>query len=90
MYQSDSLESSLWADDSMRSGRSEPDTDTIEYKVHENECLGEIVRKLTGTANWQSVYELNKETIGSNPNYLEKGMILIIPKAVVEGEDDDS
>jgi len=90
MYQSGSPESLLWGNDSVRSGRSTPDTDTIEYKVRANECLSEIVRKLTGSTNWKSVYELNKDTIGSNPNYLDEGMVLLIPAAVVEDEEDDS
>ncbi len=90
MYQSGSPESSLWVNDSMSSGRSVPDTDTIEYKVRDGECLAEIVQKMTGSGNWKSVYELNKDTIGSNPNYLEEGMVLMIPNAVTEGEDDDS
>ncbi|MBR1856150.1 MAG: hypothetical protein IJ803_03650 [Oribacterium sp.] len=48
------------------------------------------MRKLTGSTNWKSVYELNKDTIGSNPNYLDEGMVLLIPAAVVEDEEDDS
>jgi nucleoid-associated protein YgaU len=46
--------------------------------------------RLTGSGNWRAVYELNKDAIGPNPNYLEPGTVLIIPDAVSEERDDDS
>ena len=88
MYQSGSPRSSLWASEIVSSGRSAPETGTIEYKVREGECLCGIVRKLTGTTNWRPVYELNKNVIGQNPNKLEKGMVLLVPNALVENSDD--
>ncbi len=90
MYQSDSLESSLWADDLAQSGRSAPTVETQNYTVKDNECLSEIVMRLTGSGNWRAVYELNKDAIGPNPNYLEPGTVLIIPDAVSEERGDDS
>lgn len=37
------------------------------YTVQAGDTLSKIARKFN--TNWRKIYELNKETIGSNPNY---------------------
>jgi nucleoid-associated protein YgaU len=49
------------------------------YTVESGDCLSSIARKLTGSANWQALYEQNKSVIGSNPNLIYPGQVLMIP-----------
>ena len=44
--------------------------------VKAGDCLSSIARRLTGTADWRSIYEKNKEQIGDNPNDITEGMWL--------------
>lgn len=49
------------------------------HTVISGECLSSIARKETGSANWKPIYEANKEVIGSNPNKIYPGQVLVIP-----------
>lgn len=49
------------------------------YTVQAGDCLSAIARKLTGSANWNAIYEQNKGTIGGNPNLIRPGQVLTIP-----------
>lgn len=49
------------------------------YTVKRGDCLSSIARKLTGNSNWHTLYEQNKAVIGSNPNLIKDGTVLVIP-----------
>lgn len=49
------------------------------YTVKRGDSLSSIARKLTGSADWHALYEQNKGIIGSNPNLIRDGTILVIP-----------
>lgn len=64
------------------SGRDQPETTgTQSYTVKSGDSLSAIARKLTGSTNWQTIYEQNKAVIGSNPNIIKPGQVLTIPGA---------
>ena len=49
------------------------------YTVKRGDCLSSIARKLTGNSDWHTLYEQNKGVIGSNPNLIKDGTVLVIP-----------
>lgn len=49
------------------------------YTVKRGDSLSSIARKLTGSADWRALYEQNKSIIGSNPNLIRDGAVLVIP-----------
>lgn len=49
------------------------------YTVKHGDCLSSIARKLTGSSDWHALYEQNKSIIGSNPNLIRDGTVLVIP-----------
>lgn len=49
------------------------------YTVKRGDCLSSIARKLTGNSDWHDLYEQNKAVIGSNPNLIKDGTVLVIP-----------
>lgn len=62
--------------------RSEPEqTSTTTYEVKQGDCLSTIAKKMTGSSNWRTIYEQNKDIIGGNPNLIKVGMVLTIPGA---------
>ena len=64
------------------SGRDQPETTgTQSYTVKSGDSLSAIARKLTGSTNWQTIYEQNKAVIGSNPNMIKPGQVLTKPGA---------
>lgn len=48
------------------------------YTVKSGDSLGTIAGKYSGVT-WQQIYEANKAVIGSNPNLIQPGMVLVIP-----------
>ena len=48
------------------------------YTVKAGDTLGAIANKYSGVT-WQQIYEANKALIGSNPNLIQPGMVLVIP-----------
>lgn len=48
------------------------------YTVKENEDLGLVARKF-GVPSWKYLYQLNKDTIGDNPDLLKAGTVLDMP-----------
>ena len=49
------------------------------YTVKRGDCLSSIARKLTGSSDWHALYEQNKGVIGSNPNLIRDGTVLVVP-----------
>lgn len=49
------------------------------YTVKAGDTLSGIAAKYKTT--WQKIYEANKKLIGSNPNLIRPGQVLVIPKA---------
>ena len=49
------------------------------YTVKNGDCLSSIARQLTGSSDWHALYEQNKDIIGSNPNFIKDGTVLVIP-----------
>lgn len=51
------------------------------HTVSRGESLSLIAKKYYGNAGaWKRIYEANRSTIGSNPNFIRPGMKLTIPK----------
>jgi nucleoid-associated protein YgaU len=49
--------------------------------VQPGDNLSRIAVKLYGSrSRWQRIYEVNKETIGSNPGRLRRNMVLRLPE----------
>ncbi len=70
------------ADNAGAAGRDQPEaTGTQSYTVKSGDTLSGIARKLTGSTSWQAIYEQNKSVIGSNPNMIKPGQVLMIPGA---------
>lgn len=61
-----------------------PQTEFIaEHTVGGGETLGHIALKYYGSAvkeKWMLIYEANQDAIGADPNHLERGLVLKIPK----------
>ena len=50
------------------------------YTVDSGDNLSAIAKQELGDANrWREIYELNKETIGNNPDLIQPGMELKLP-----------
>lgn len=68
---------------SSQSRTSSTATDTSKqntYKVQQGDCLWNIAKAASGNGNnWKQLYNLNKKVIGSNPNLIKPGQILILP-----------
>ena len=46
------------------------------YVVQSGDTLTKIAKKFN--TNWKEIYNLNKETIGDNPNFIQIGQKLIV------------
>lgn len=50
------------------------------YTVKKGDCLWSIAQKLLGKGSrWTEIYDLNKKVIGSDPNLIYPGQVLVIP-----------
>ena len=68
------------ASDTGTAGRDQPEaTSTQTYTVKSGDTLSGIARKMTGSTNWQAIYQQNQGVIGSNPNLIKPGQVLTIP-----------
>jgi len=52
-------------------------TTYVTYVIQSGDTLGGIAAKYCTT--WRAIYDINKDTIGNNPNIVEPGMVLTIP-----------
>jgi len=51
------------------------------YTVVSGDSLSKIAKNHYGdAAKWHQIYEANKSTIGSNPDHIEVGQVLTLPK----------
>ncbi len=64
--------------------RSEPKsqpTDSDTYTVQSGDSLSKIAKKLYGDANnWHKLYDANKTLIGDNPDMIQPGQRLTVPR----------
>jgi len=52
------------------------------YTVRPGDSLSKIAKSLLGDAKkWRVLYEANKEVVGGNPDLIQPGQVLKIPKA---------
>ena len=52
-------------------------TTYVNYVVQPGDTLGKIAAKYCTT--WNAIYNINRDTIGSNPNVIQPGMVLTVP-----------
>ena len=51
------------------------------YTVRPGDSLSKIAKSLMGDAKkWRVLYEANKDVVGSNPDLIQPGQVLKIPK----------
>jgi murein DD-endopeptidase MepM/ murein hydrolase activator NlpD len=50
------------------------------YAVKAGDTLSSIAQHFYGTPNWQKLFMSNRYVIGSNPNVIRVGLVLVIPK----------
>ncbi len=55
-----------------------PPSSPATYTVQAGDTLSGIAQKL-GLAGWQALYDANRATIGSNPNAIKPGQVLVVP-----------
>ncbi len=59
--------------------RPAPEVTSTTYTIVSGDYLMKIAKNLTGdSANWQAIYEQNREVIGDNPNLIYPGQQLVI------------
>ena len=52
-------------------------TNYISYVVQRGDTLGKLAYSFC--TNWRDIYDLNRDTIGKNPNVILPNMVLLIP-----------
>lgn len=57
----------------------------ISIFVQPGDALGKLANRYC--TNWQTIYDINRQTIGPNPNRLETGIVLTIPSRCSDGAD---
>ncbi|MBC2903286.1 transglycosylase family protein [Streptomyces cupreus] len=50
------------------------------HTVKPGDTLSSIARKYRIPGGWQALYQANKQTVGHDPNRVQPGMLLVIPK----------
>ena len=59
----------------------EPAGDTKTYVVKKGDSLSEIAQREMGDGDrWKELYEANKDAVGDNPDLIQPGTELTIPK----------
>jgi hypothetical protein len=68
---------------STRRSRREPVlvTDGLRYIVRLGDTLSSIANRFSVAGGWQQLFHVNRPVIGSNPNVLRIGELLIVPKS---------
>lgn len=62
------------------STRDEPPLGGDSYTVKSGDTLWALAKRFYGSGSkWSTIYESNKKVIGSNPNLIRPGMVLVIP-----------
>lgn len=51
----------------------------VKHTVKAGDHLTSLAAKYKVAGGWKTIYEANKDVIGSNPNVIEIGMVLVIP-----------
>lgn len=59
-------------------------TTYVSYTVKQGDTLGKIA--YTYCTTWKEIYDLNRDTIGKNPNVIQPGMVLTVPANCVPSE----
>ena len=52
----------------------------VYYTVRSGDNLSTIAQRYYGVQDWQKIYNANRAKIGSNPNLIQPGWVLVIPK----------
>src|SRR5690606_9621916 len=52
---------------------------TVKYTVQRGDSLSAVAMKYKVPGGWKALYDANKSVVGSNPDLIKPGMILIIP-----------
>jgi LysM repeat protein len=62
---------------SLAFGAAVAQTTYVNYTVQQGDTLGKIAYNYCTT--WKEIYDLNRDTIGKNPNVIRPGMVLTVP-----------
>ena len=68
--------------------RVNPERYAARYTVRSGDTLSSIARQQTGSADYSAIWMQNRDLIGDNPNDITPGMVLLIPGAASDEEDD--
>jgi len=60
-------------------------TNYITYVVQSGDTLGKIAYRYC--TSWKTIYDINRDTIGSNPNIIRPGQVLTVPATCDRGTD---
>jgi nucleoid-associated protein YgaU len=73
-------ETQVMAASTEESARPNESTPPTSYTVQSGDSLWKIAQKtLDDGSRWQEIYDLNKDTIGANPNLIYEGQTLVLP-----------
>lgn len=75
----------------LASGRTRPRPGSRTYVVREGDTLFDIARSELGRASrWAELYELNRDVLGDNFDYLTPGMELVLPEEMPATEETEA
>ena len=60
----------------------------IQYRVQTGDTLGKIAYRYC--TDWKTIYNINRDTIGSNPNYIQADLLLTVPANCDRGGEESS